>query len=158
MDFSSGHFISSNICAISIQDAKIDGSVQFGVTTNDGPVNLSRTFIAGDLVCKHAHFVAEDVYKRQESDGELVIRFEYRPDADKRKQTELNTLATEAILNVPGFAAWKEMCIRDSAKTMKFGRFNQQGANSRRRSRWCSSMEEIGIELRSGFSTVPKAT
>jgi adenine-specific DNA-methyltransferase len=47
-----------------------------------------------------------------ESDGELVIRFEYRPDADKRKQTELNTLATEAILNVPGFAAWKAALAR----------------------------------------------
>jgi len=42
-----------------------------------------------------------------ETDGDLVIRFEYRPDADKRKQAELNTLASETILNVSGFAGWK---------------------------------------------------
>jgi len=32
-----------------------------------------------------------------ETAGELVIRFEYRPDADKRKQAELNTLAVQQI-------------------------------------------------------------
>jgi adenine-specific DNA-methyltransferase len=48
----------------------------------------------------------------QETNGELVIRFEYRPDADKRKQSELNTLASETILNVPGFAAWKSALAR----------------------------------------------
>ncbi len=42
-----------------------------------------------------------------ETDGELVIRFEYRPDADKRKQGELNKIAAEAVLNVPGFTTWK---------------------------------------------------
>ena len=47
-----------------------------------------------------------------ETDGELIIRFEYRPDADKRKQAELNTLASETILNVPGFAAWKAALAR----------------------------------------------
>jgi adenine-specific DNA-methyltransferase len=47
-----------------------------------------------------------------ETDGELVIRFEYRPDADKRKQAELNTLASATILNVPGFTAWKSALAR----------------------------------------------
>jgi adenine-specific DNA-methyltransferase len=47
-----------------------------------------------------------------ETDGELVIRFEYRPDADKRKQAELNKLTSETILNVPGFAAWKAALAR----------------------------------------------
>lgn len=42
-----------------------------------------------------------------ETDGELVIRFEYRPDADKRKQAELNTLASETVMNVSGFVSWK---------------------------------------------------
>jgi adenine-specific DNA-methyltransferase len=42
-----------------------------------------------------------------ETDGDLVIRFEYRPDADKRKQAELNTLASEAVMNVSGFVSWK---------------------------------------------------
>ena len=47
-----------------------------------------------------------------ETDGDLVIRFEYRPDPDRRKQAELNPLATETILNVPGFAAWKAALAR----------------------------------------------
>ncbi|MGD1084259.1 MAG: site-specific DNA-methyltransferase [Verrucomicrobiota bacterium] len=47
-----------------------------------------------------------------ESEGELIIRFEYRPDTEKRKQAELNTLAGEAILNVPGFAGWKPSLAR----------------------------------------------
>lgn len=42
-----------------------------------------------------------------ETDGELVIRFEYRPDADKRKQAELNTLAAESVFNASGFTNWK---------------------------------------------------
>jgi len=47
-----------------------------------------------------------------EADGELVIRFEYRPDPEKRRQAELNALACETILNVPGFAAWKAALSR----------------------------------------------
>lgn len=34
-------------------------------------------------------------------DGELVIRFEYRPDAEKRKQKELNAAAVESLLALP---------------------------------------------------------
>ena len=42
-----------------------------------------------------------------ETDGELVIRFEYRPDADKRKQAELNTLAAQGVFAATGFTDWK---------------------------------------------------
>ena len=47
-----------------------------------------------------------------EINGELVIRFEYRPDQKKCKQAELNTLATETILNLPGFTDWKSPLAR----------------------------------------------
>jgi len=36
--------------------------------------------------------------------GELVIRFEYRPDPDKRKQKELNALAVESLLALPALS------------------------------------------------------
>jgi adenine-specific DNA-methyltransferase len=36
-----------------------------------------------------------------------IIRFEYRPDAEGRKQKELNERAVEQILNTPGFAEWQ---------------------------------------------------
>jgi adenine-specific DNA-methyltransferase len=42
-----------------------------------------------------------------ESNGELVIRFDYRPDSEKRKQADLNTLAAQAVFTVTGFANWK---------------------------------------------------
>jgi adenine-specific DNA-methyltransferase len=41
------------------------------------------------------------------TDGELIIRFEYRPETEKRKQSELNALAAQIVLNVPGHAGWK---------------------------------------------------
>ncbi|MDO9226179.1 MAG: site-specific DNA-methyltransferase [Pseudomonadota bacterium] len=37
-------------------------------------------------------------------DGELVIRFAYRPDPDKRKQKELNALAVESLLGLPALS------------------------------------------------------
>jgi adenine-specific DNA-methyltransferase len=40
-----------------------------------------------------------------ESDGELVIRFEYRPDPEKRKQADLNALAAQQIFASPGAAS-----------------------------------------------------
>lgn len=40
--------------------------------------------------------------------GELVIRFEYRPDPEKRKQADLNTAAVDRILNqITGFDEWQ---------------------------------------------------
>ena len=42
-----------------------------------------------------------------EADDELVIRFEYRPDPDKRKQADLNAIATRTVMNISGFTAWK---------------------------------------------------
>ena len=42
-----------------------------------------------------------------ESNRELVIRFEYRPDPEKRKQADLNALTAQSVFNVTGFANWK---------------------------------------------------
>jgi adenine-specific DNA-methyltransferase len=42
-----------------------------------------------------------------ESNGELIIRFEYRPDPEKRKQADLNSVTAQSVFNVTGFANWK---------------------------------------------------
>lgn len=42
-----------------------------------------------------------------EQDGDLIIPFEYRPDAKGRKQKELNDQAVEKILHAPGFGDWQ---------------------------------------------------
>ena len=41
-----------------------------------------------------------------EEDGELVIRFEYRVDPEKRSQSDLNQEAAERILNAPNLQTW----------------------------------------------------
>jgi adenine-specific DNA-methyltransferase len=41
-----------------------------------------------------------------EENGELVVRFEFRPDAEKRRQDALNAQATKAIFEAPATAAW----------------------------------------------------
>lgn len=40
--------------------------------------------------------------------AELIIRFEYRPDQDKRKQDALNTEAVQAVMAAEGAAAWSQ--------------------------------------------------
>ncbi|MEA3415456.1 MAG: DNA methyltransferase, partial [Thermodesulfobacteriota bacterium] len=42
----------------------------------------------------------------EEIDGELVIRFEYKQDAEKRKQANLNKQAAEKVLNQKGIERW----------------------------------------------------
>jgi len=42
-----------------------------------------------------------------EVNGELHIRFEYKPDPDKSKQEALNSVAIRAIMNTSGFSGWK---------------------------------------------------
>ncbi len=41
-----------------------------------------------------------------EVNGELVIKFEYRPDAEKRKQAQLNDIARQMILSNPDVFGW----------------------------------------------------
>jgi adenine-specific DNA-methyltransferase len=43
-----------------------------------------------------------------EENGELVVRFEYRPHSDKAKRADLNTVAVDRILNqTTGFIDWR---------------------------------------------------
>ncbi|MBU4455831.1 site-specific DNA-methyltransferase [Patescibacteria group bacterium] len=42
----------------------------------------------------------------EEINGELFIRFEYRPDAEKRKQTDLNIQAVEIVFKQKGIDQW----------------------------------------------------
>ena len=53
-----------------------------------------------------------------EGNGELLIRFEYRADADKRKQGDLNAEAVRWILSGERFGAWTE-ALRAKAPTEK---------------------------------------
>ena len=48
-----------------------------------------------------------------ELDGELVVRFEYRPDQDARKRDEINAESVERILADPAAAEWKAALARD---------------------------------------------
>jgi len=41
-----------------------------------------------------------------EQNGDLVVRFEYRPDTNDRRQVELNTAATQRILNAEASRPW----------------------------------------------------
>src|SRR5579884_3243478 len=44
-----------------------------------------------------------------EENGELVVRFEYRPDPEKRKQADLNAAAVDRILKqTRGFDVWRQ--------------------------------------------------
>jgi adenine-specific DNA-methyltransferase len=46
-----------------------------------------------------------------EENGELFIRFEYRPYDGKEKQGDLNKQAVDAVLKTPGFEQWaQELC------------------------------------------------
>ena len=53
-----------------------------------------------------------------EENGELLIRFEYRTDAEKRKQADLNAEAVRRILSAERFGAWTET-LRVKAPTEK---------------------------------------
>ena len=53
-------------------------------------------------------FILSQEQPLAEESDELVIRFEYRPDPDKRKQADLNAIAVDRILNqTEGFDAWR---------------------------------------------------
>lgn len=57
---------------------------------------------------KERRFILSEKQPLAEENGELVIRFEYRPDPDKRKQADLNAAAVDRILNqTTGFDDWR---------------------------------------------------
>jgi adenine-specific DNA-methyltransferase len=55
---------------------------------------------------KERRFILFEEKPVEEIDGELVIRFEYRPDVEKRTQANLNKQAVETILNQKGVEQW----------------------------------------------------
>ena len=58
-------------------------------------------------------FILADEEPVVEQDGELVVRFEYRPDPDGRKRDELNSESIQRILDDPAAAAWQVGLGRD---------------------------------------------
>jgi len=57
---------------------------------------------------KERRFVLCDDKPLVEENGELFIRFEYRPWEGKEKQNELNQQAINTILKAPGFEEWAQ--------------------------------------------------
>lgn len=75
--------------------------VHFKLTSADTEQNNNKT--SGNdkrvfILCEE-DFIAEE-------DGDLIIRFEYRLDSKKRKQSNLNDEAVERILAVSDFQSW----------------------------------------------------
>ena len=58
-------------------------------------------------------FILTDEEPVAEQDGELVVRFEYRPDQDGRKRDELNAESVERVLADPEAADWKGALAHD---------------------------------------------
>src|SRR2546430_2774537 len=63
-------------------------------------------------------FILSERDQLVEEPGELLIRFEYRTDADKRKQADLNAEAVRRILSDERFGDWSE-ALRAKAPTEK---------------------------------------
>ena len=58
-------------------------------------------------------FILPDEEPVAEQDGELVVRFEYRPDPDGRKRDDVNAESAERILDDSAAAAWQVGLGRD---------------------------------------------
>ncbi|MYI86652.1 MAG: site-specific DNA-methyltransferase, partial [Dehalococcoidia bacterium] len=58
-------------------------------------------------------FILTDKDRVAEQGGELVVRFEYRPDPDGRKRDELNAESVEQVLADPATADWKGALAQD---------------------------------------------
>lgn len=63
-------------------------------------------------------FILSETEPLVEENGELLIRFEYRTDAYKRKQADLNVEAVRRILSAERFGAWTE-ALQAKAPTEK---------------------------------------
>jgi adenine-specific DNA-methyltransferase len=58
-------------------------------------------------------FILTDEEPVAKQDGELVIRFEYRPDPDGRRRDEVNAETVERVLADPAAAGWNAALGRD---------------------------------------------
>ena len=57
---------------------------------------------------KERRFILCDHEPLVEENGELTIRFDYRPDNEKRKQKDLSAEAEKAVLESDGFVEWTQ--------------------------------------------------
>ncbi|HEX8150909.1 MAG TPA: hypothetical protein VF591_27235, partial [Pyrinomonadaceae bacterium] len=77
--------------------------VHFKLVSADTEQNNNKA-AAGD----ERRFILSETEPLAEEGGKLFIHFEYRPDAEKRKQAELNAEAVRRILNAESFVPWTE--------------------------------------------------
>jgi len=56
---------------------------------------------------KERRFILAESDPIAEEDGELYIRFEYRPEGNEKTQKDLNADTSQTILNTTGFADWQ---------------------------------------------------
>lgn len=76
-------------------------SVHFKVVDADTEANNNKAANGNDR-----RFILSQNKPIAKEGGELVINFEYRPDAEKRKQAQLNAEAVQAVLTAEGFINW----------------------------------------------------
>lgn len=95
---------------------------RYAFKTTQGRVRFELTYVSTErdnnkaIAGGERRFILADAPLFLDGD-ELVIYFEYRPDAEKRKQKDLNALAIEALLSLPegaplsqgisGWGTWK---------------------------------------------------
>src|ERR1044071_5389976 len=77
--------------------------VHFKLVSADTEQNTNRAAEG-----EERRFILGETEPLAEGGGELFIHFEYRPDAEKRKQAELNAEAVRRIFNAEAFALWTE--------------------------------------------------
>lgn len=87
--------------------------VHFKLVEADTEPNNQR---AGDGQERRFILSGEDAIAQE--NGELVIRFDYRPDEEKRKQNELNSEAVRAIFSANEFIEWN-VALATKAPTQK---------------------------------------
>ncbi len=105
-------------------------TVHFKLVAADTEQNNNKA-LKGERV-----FVLAEDTPVHEQDGELVIRFEYQPNPQKRKQTELNTNAAQRVLEDEATAAWveslgrKEPTEKNAERTMLERRIGDYAARN----------------------------
>ena len=79
---------------------------RYAFKTTQGRVRFELTYVSTERDNNKSseggerRFILADAPLAMDGD-ELVIFFEYRPDAEKRKQKDLNAQAVQALLNLP---------------------------------------------------------
>jgi adenine-specific DNA-methyltransferase len=103
---------------------------RYAFKSNQGRVRLELTYVSTERDNNKSsdggerRFILADAPLALDGD-ELVIYFEYRPDAEKRKQKDLNAQAVQALLSLPegaplslgvtGWSVWKAALARLAA-------------------------------------------